>query len=80
MCVPPEKGVKPCLCGGATGDRHSLEPGTHPPLNPDWLLHQVRRWFLGLFDDGWALAAPLDVEKRALGIVSNDQGGPPSKF
>lgn len=79
--MPPEKGVKPCLCGAATGDQHSSERGTHPPLNPNWLpLHQVRRWFLGLFDNGWAWAPPLDVQKRALGIASNDEGGTPAKF
>lgn len=78
--MPPEKSVEPCLCGGATGDQHSSEPGTHPPLNPNWRLHQVRKWFFVPFDDGWALAPSLDVEKRALGIASHDQGGPPARF
>ena len=63
--MPPEKGVKPCLCGAATGDQHSSERGTQPPLNPDWLpLHQARRWFLGLFDDGLGLGSSSGCSEK----------------
>ena len=35
---------------------------------------------MGCLMMGWAWAPPLDVQKRALGIASNDEGGTPAKF
>lgn len=66
-----------CVLGEASGDQHSSWPGTHLALSP------ICACFFTESQAGslcmWALDPPLAIEKRAVGLLSDDQNYTPTK-